>query len=140
MADEKNYATHRYRPTGWLLALSLAVVGEVLLLWTLATGPLTRTSVALVLLGAALVLAILLIRGSALRLQDRIIRAEMRARLTNLGRPDAFARLSLPQLVALRFASDIELPALIDRALNESLTPDQIKRAVTEWQADRLRT
>jgi hypothetical protein len=82
----------------------------------------------------------MLIRQSALRLQDRIIRAEMRARLAHLGRHDAFARLSLPQLVALRFASDLELPALIDRVLTERLTPDQIKRAVTSWQPDLLRT
>jgi hypothetical protein len=46
----------------------------------------------------------------------------------------------MPQLIAVRFASDAELPALIDRAAAEKLTPDQIKRAVTDWQGDYLRT
>jgi hypothetical protein len=140
MVDEQTYATHRYRPTGWLIALWLSFIGEVLLLWALVTGPLTVTSVGQALLGAALVLSILFIRRSALRLQDRIIRAEMEARLTRLGRRDAVARLSLPQLIALRFASDAELAALIDRAVSEQLSPDQIKRAVASWQADLLRT
>jgi hypothetical protein len=49
-------------------------------------------------------------------------------------------RLSLPQLIALRFASDEELPDLMGRALDERLTPDQIKRAVRDWQGDYLRT
>ena len=140
MAEAQTYATHQYRPTGWLVAVALSFVGEVLLLWALIAGPITVTSVGLAVVGAALLLSIMLIRQSALRLQDRIIRAEMRARLAHLGRHDAFARLSLPQLVALQFASDLELPALIDRVLTERLTPDQIKRAVTSWQPDLLRT
>jgi len=140
MAAEQSYATHQYRPTGWLIALALAVIGEVLLLWAVVTAPVTAMGVGLVLVGAALFLAIMLIRRSALRLQDRIIRAEMDARLTRLGRRDAFTQLSLRQIVALRFASDVELPLLIDRTLAERLTPDQIKRAIANWQADLLRT
>ena len=55
-------------------------------------------------------------------------------------RPLAFERFSIKHIAALRFASDAELPALIDRAIAEQLTPDQIKRAVKDWQPDLLRT
>jgi Family of unknown function (DUF6526) len=136
----QSYTNHPHRPTGWLIALALAFTGEVFLLWGAITGPLTVTGVGLVFVGGAVVLTILLLRRFALRLQDRIIRSEMDARLTRLGRGADLARLSVAHLVALRFASDTELPGLIDRALAERLTPDQIKRAVTDWQADLLRT
>jgi hypothetical protein len=74
------------------------------------------------------------------RLQDRIILLEMRVRLARLGREPDYARLSKRQLVALRFASDAELPALIQRALAESLTGTQIKQAIRNWQPDSYRT
>jgi len=136
----QSYANHPHRPTAWSVTLLLAFIGEVLILVSVLTSPLRALSVGLALLGAATCVGIWVMRSFALRLQDRIIRAEMRARLAHLGRHDAFLRLSVPQLVALRFASDVELPALIDRALAERLTPDQIKRAVTDWQPDFLRT
>jgi hypothetical protein len=64
----------------------------------------------------------------------------MRVRLARLGLDPAYDRLSVRQLVALRFASDAELAALTNRAVAENLTPDQIKRSVTNWQADFFRT
>ncbi len=48
--------------------------------------------------------------------------------------------LGLKQLVALRFASDAELPALVQRVVTGGLSePDAIKRAVVAWQPDHLR-
>ena len=137
---EQSYANHAHRPTAWSLAWLCAVIGEFLLLWAVIRQPLTTINVALALLGASVVLGISILRQFALRLQDRIIRAEMTIRLARLGRGDAMARLSLRQLIALRFASDAEMPALIDRAATEQMTPDQIKRAITSWQGDFLRT
>jgi hypothetical protein len=46
----------------------------------------------------------------------------------------------MPQLVALRFASDQELPALVERADREHLSPDQIKRDIKNWVPDPDRT
>ena len=52
----------------------------------------------------------------------------------------ALGRLSTPQIVALRFASDAELPALLERADREQLSSDQIKKAIKNWVPDWDRT
>jgi hypothetical protein len=83
---------------------------------------------------------VLISRRYTTALQDRIIRLEMHGRLSRLGRDRDFSRLETPQIVALRFASDAELPALCDRALAENLSADQIKKSIKHWQADLHRT
>jgi hypothetical protein len=139
MAQEaRSYANHVRRPRTWLSALLLAFVATVLLLWGAIAAPSLQT-IAVALLAAAVLLATSVMRVFATRLQDRIIRLEMALRLAALGRTADLPHLSVAQLVALRFASDAELPGLIERALSERLTPDAIKRAVGHWQADLLR-
>jgi hypothetical protein len=135
----QSYRTHVHRPRVWSVGWLLAVIAFVLLFWSAVTS-LTRESLALATLSAAVLIGITVTRTFALRLQDRIIRLEMQIRLTRLEREAAIHRLSLPQIIALRFASDAELPDLVDRTLGERLTPDQIKRAVRDWQGDYLRT
>jgi hypothetical protein len=77
------------------------------------------------------------------RLQDRIIMLEMKVRCAELladAHEAQLAQLSPKQIVALRFASDAELAALLERAVRERLGPDDIKKAVREWRADPHRT
>ncbi len=80
------------------------------------------------------------VRAFAVRNQDRIIRLEMRLRLERLLPPDLAARageFSTPQLVALRFAGDAELPALARRVLEEKIDdPRLIKGSIRDWRAD----
>jgi hypothetical protein len=78
----------------------------------------------------------------ALRAQDRVIRLEMRFRyyvLTQQRLEKLEDRLTLNQIIALRFASDEELPALVQRAANEQLSPKQIKQAIMNWVPDHMR-
>ena len=78
-------------------------------------------------------------RRSTTSLQDRVIKMEMRYRTDPLLPADVRAvlwRLSTPQIVALRFASDAELPALIERASRENLSGRDIKKAIVNWVPD----
>ena len=78
-------------------------------------------------------------RSFPLRARDRAIRAEENLRyyvMTGKLLPQA---LTVPQIVALRFASDEEFPALVDRAVKEQLRSKEIKSAIKNWRADHYR-
>jgi hypothetical protein len=79
-------------------------------------------------------------RTMALAVQDRLIRLEMRLRLRALLPAAAHGdilRLTVRQMVALRFASDAELPELVQRVVKGELAGQkEIKAAIKDWQAD----
>lgn len=78
----------------------------------------------------------------ALTVQNRIVLLELRYRFfAKTGeRFEMYeTMLSDGQLFALRFASDDELLPLIQRAINESLSPDEIKKTIQNWQPDHRR-
>ena len=140
----QSYATHRHNPTlsfvGFLFLL-LAVVAFALR-WFDIGG---RYAMALGLFGLIASIQVLLSisRIYITRLQDRIVKLEMKVRCATLLTPAqqvAYGRLSKPQVLALRFASDEELPALLERADRERLDADQMKRAIKNWVPDWDRT
>lgn len=75
----------------------------------------------------------------ALKAQDRAIRAEESLRHFSMTGKLPDARLSIRQIIGLRFASDGEFVALAKRAADEKLSEDDIKRAVKNWRADTYR-
>ncbi len=95
------------------------------------------------LLAAALILLALYARMFALTVQDRVIRLEMQLRLRNLLPPDlhpSIVDFTVGQLVALRFASDAELPGLARKVLDEKVNDRKtIKKMIQNWQTDLLR-
>jgi uncharacterized membrane protein YcjF (UPF0283 family) len=103
----------------------------------------TLESVMGLLLAVVLIVMFGSVRGQILRVQDRLIRLEMRLRMREVLPADLAARASeipIKQLVALRFASDAELPELASEVVAGNVTePKQIKLKIKQWQADHLR-
>ena len=115
------------------------------LLWSAyrVIGSFSADAVVALLLAIALLLIFYHSRIFALRVQDRVIRLEMRLQMEKLLPPDLRARIpdfTVGQLVALRFASDEELPDLARKVLAENLTDRKtIKRMIKKWNPDYLR-
>jgi len=87
----------------------------------------------------ALLLLFFFARIFALKAQDRAIRAEENLRHFALTGRLLDPRLTIHQVIGLRFASDDEFVALAARAAAEGLSPDAVKRAVQSWRADEHR-
>ncbi len=144
MSDQapQNYGNHaRYVP---LFHFVLAGVLLLNLAWTIRHVIKLQTPQRWVelLLAIALLIVFWYMRGFTTTVQDRVIRLEEVLRYQRVLPPDLQGRtgeLKLQQIVALRFASDAELPALARRALDERLEGKAIKQAVKDWRADHLR-
>lgn len=46
------------------------------------------------------------------------------------------SRLTLAQIIALRFAGDDEILALIDKSIRENTAPKEIKKSIKNWTPD----
>ena len=96
----------------------------------------------LVVLAVASLFAIAKIRLNALKVQDRVIRLEERLRLAAILPEPLRSRipeLTESQLIGLRFASDAEVAALVQRALTEKLSGRDIKKSIKTWRPDTFR-
>jgi cellulose synthase/poly-beta-1,6-N-acetylglucosamine synthase-like glycosyltransferase len=93
----------------------------------------------MIVLAVALLTLVFKVRLYALKVQDRVIRLEERVRLMQLLSEPLRSRipeLTEGQLCGLRFASDGEIPKLVERALTEKVSRKDIKQAIQNWRPD----
>jgi hypothetical protein len=141
-ASSQNFSNHtRLDPPFHFVMLPVAVISLIIAVVHAIKVP-TGLNVWFIVIAIAATLATFKIRLYALTVQDRVIRLEERIRLASVLQEPLRSRigeLSDTQLIGLRFASDAELPALFQRALDENLSRTDIKKSVTNWRADSAR-
>jgi hypothetical protein len=143
MPAAQNFRNHtRFYPPFHMFAVPVLLLNVLVNIRRVWLAPSLGSGFAL-LVAIALFVGIGSARRQALAVQDRVIRLEMQLRLQRVLPADLLAKigdLTVPQLVALRFAGDEELPALCrDVVAGTCTTPKAIKERVKNWQADYLR-
>jgi hypothetical protein len=139
---DQNFKNHaRYLPFWHLFVplLLIALLGGSINNLRI-TAPENRYSASLLILVSIIVIILYwYARAFALRAQDRAIRAEENFRHFILTGQPLDRKLRMGQIIALRFASDAEFPALAKRAVAENLGMKEIKMAISNWKADHNR-
>jgi len=144
MAVEQSYAKHTqlvpmyHIVTTWLL-LATFIGSCVNLYESFGNSSRLYSASLLVTLSLGTVLTAFFARAFALKAQDRAIRAEEQLRHFALSGKLLDPRLTIQQIIGLRFASDEEFVQLAQRAAQENLSRDDIKKAVKRWRADTYR-
>ena len=140
MANSQSFESHVVVPRSWFVAVFFMLFGVIAVLTGIGLESLRVTGAGAVLVGVGALIALGLLRRYALTLQNRVIRAEMRARLKDV-RPNELRpripELSSKQLIGLRFASDAEIPSLTRKILDQPIEDaTEIKKLVVDWQPD----
>ena len=138
----QNYKNHtRLDPAFHFFLLPVAAINVLGAIWKLWQNP-GMAAGWLVVLSIAGAVAVVKIRTYALKAQDRVIRLEERMRLAQLLPAAQRARigeLTEPQLIALRFACDAEIPSLVEKTLASNMRARDIKQAIVTWRPDYFR-
>lgn len=145
MPETQTFKNHVQRDPAFLFAVPILLINVIVTIVTCITGAIHHGThhlgihIWLIIVSTALFVVAMNSRVKDIRVQDRVVRLEERLRYAALLQSDSLAAsgsLSLQQIVALRFASDAELPALVARTLAERLEPKQIKESVITWRPD----
>lgn len=140
----QNYSNHRrYIPLYHYITLALILAAIALSCFKLYKAVTHERfyyiAVVLLIISIILILLWFYTREFALKAQNRAIRAEENFRHYLLTGKALDKKLSMKQIVALRFAGDEEFPALAKKAADENLNGNEIKNAIRNWRADNER-
>jgi hypothetical protein len=139
---EQNFKNHtRFVPLYHYVAglLVIAIFGGSIVNFIHADAHTHYSAALLVCIGFVLLILFWYARAFALKAQDRAIRSEENFRHFVLTGKPFDSRLTMSQIIALRFASDEEMPALAKKAIEENLSSKQIKEAIKNWRTDNHR-
>jgi hypothetical protein len=143
--QQQNYSNHRrYVPAFHFLTSSLILLVFILAVVQLIQGLINHgewLSSGLIPLIISIVLLLLFwySRRFAVTVQNRAIRTEENLRHYILTGKQLDSRLTMGQIIALRFAPDEEYLQIIKQAVDEKMKPDDIKKAIKNWKADHYR-
>jgi hypothetical protein len=140
----QNYSNHRRYIPGFHFVLSflgiLALAGSIFFLVKSCIYETERLASVIVFLSALnFMMLFFYARQFATKVQDRAIRAEENLRHFTLTGNLLDPRLRMSQIVALRFAPDLEFVGLVNRAIAENLSNGDIKKAIKDWRPDHHR-
>lgn len=141
---EQNYANHkRFVPLYHFILfglLALSLIGSIVNLVESFSSRIGIYSASLIfMIFVCLLLVFYFVRSFPLKVQDRIIRLEENFRSFIITGKTLDPKLTIRQIIGLRFASNNEFVALAQKAASENISEDDIKKLVKNWQADKER-
>ncbi len=139
---QQSYENHGKWVIGYhvitFLAILSVIIGSIMNLINSSEENLYSASL-LVLVAFILLFVFFFLRIFSLKAQDRAIRAEEKLRYFILAGKALSNKITTRQIIGLRFASDEEFVALVEKAEKENLSEKEIKRTIKNWKADTYR-
>jgi hypothetical protein len=144
MSDQstQSFKSHGRLDPPFHIVLATVLAVNLFIVLSYAWHNLSYFTAWLVILSIAAWIPVLKLRLYPLKVQDRVIRLEERLRLQALAPVEWHAqiyRLTVDQLIGLRFASDDEVVSLAKTALEQNLNRKQIKERIKDWRPDEWR-
>ena len=142
--EQQNFKNHgRMAPKAYYVGIVLALIVIIFTLIYCADIPKGWDGSLLPVLFLDLCIGVILIgyyaRAFALKAQDRAIRAEENLRHFAMTGKLLDKRLTISQVIALRFASDEEFVSLAQKAADDNMSNKEIKTAIKNWRGDYYR-
>jgi len=141
----QNYSNHRkfYAPHHFIYLPALLVLEGygIYKIWNDEDHQLTWILFSTVIF-LILYLSIMIRQHYALGNQNRIVRLEFRQRyfeIFNKRSDEVCEKLNFSQIAALRFAYDEEFKELLNKALTDNISGDEIKKSIKNWRPDNHR-
>ncbi len=139
--ENQNYANHRriiplFHVVTFFTIVLLIVGAVVNLCMSFGNHDRLYSASLILIISIILIFFFFFFRGFALRAQDRAIRAEENLRHFVLTGKLLDKKLSIRQVIALRFASDEEFVELAGKVASSDMKPNEIKQAIKNWKGD----